>query len=321
MLATLHNMLLMALLVGTGVTAHTKRTKQPHICFVLADDWGQYNAGYRGDPASKTKAIDALAAEGLVLDRFYVHKWCAPSRSSLMSGRNPIHTGQDPMNWTATILRPGMGDSAVHKDYVFLPKLLQSAGYESHQLGKWHLGSFKQEYTPAGRGFNTSFGFLGGFETYDTHMMWSGRWNVSREAAGVLNGGYVGDYVTDLYETDRAATDLKYNGTCNTEGVCTCTDSGAGSSSSSSSGGGSNVCRYSSYMYTEKAVNLIEDLAQEVSDARLHHAAVKPRFFYFAIQSVHSPYVKRCLFCFGGKVARGERKMKKKHTLLQQDVI
>jgi hypothetical protein len=45
---------------------------------------GQYNAGYRGDTDARTPHIDALAAQGLVLERFYVHKWCAPTRSSLM---------------------------------------------------------------------------------------------------------------------------------------------------------------------------------------------------------------------------------------------
>lgn len=120
----------------------------------------------------------------------YVHKWCAPTRSSLMvcsneiklqcfeqlthlrvtlqTGRNPMHTGLDPLNWTgisiytsipliychiyldmlnwtATILR-GEGceppeslagcDSSPNADYVFLPRLLATAGYESHMLGK-----------------------------------------------------------------------------------------------------------------------------------------------------------------------------------------
>ena len=59
---------------------HKPKKKPPHICFVLADDWGQFNAGYRGDTDSRTPAVDKLAAEGLVLERFYVHKWCAPTR-------------------------------------------------------------------------------------------------------------------------------------------------------------------------------------------------------------------------------------------------
>ena len=114
-----------------------------------------------------------------------------------MTGRNPMHTGLDPMNWTTTIMR-GEGcdppralagcDSSLSSEYVFLPRLLRSAGYESAMLGKvrclampsrhvdevadhscralqWHLGSFLQEFTPVGRGFTTSFGFLGGYET------------------------------------------------------------------------------------------------------------------------------------------------------------
>ena len=136
--------LLAVLAAGCGLSAQAKA--RPHICFILVDDWGQYNAGYRGDADSRTPAIDALAAEGLVLERFYVHKWCAPTRSSLMTGRNPMHTGLDPLNFTATMMRgegcdPPAGhlrgcDSAVSADYVFLPRLLASAGYSSHMLGK-----------------------------------------------------------------------------------------------------------------------------------------------------------------------------------------
>ena len=48
-----------------------------------------------------------------------------------MTGRNPMHTGLDPMNWTSTILRPSLrdADQAVHKDYRFLPRMLATAGY------------------------------------------------------------------------------------------------------------------------------------------------------------------------------------------------
>lgn len=42
------------------------------LCLLLRQDWGQYNAGYRGDPDSRTPAVDSLAAEGLVLERLCV---------------------------------------------------------------------------------------------------------------------------------------------------------------------------------------------------------------------------------------------------------
>ena len=152
-------------------------------------------------------------------------------------------------------------------------------------LARWHLGHFLQDYTPVGRGFNSSFGFLGGYETYDTHMLWNGRWNLTREQSGVLNGGYYGPYITDLYESDHAATDAAYNGTCTSAGVCTCSDAGTPPSrihylysartawktikvdrvlrcrmvlyGTGHAGGGDNTCRYSSYLYTQKSKQLI----------------------------------------------------------------
>ena len=52
--------------------------------------------------------------------------------------------------------------------YTMLPKLLTAAGYVSHHVGKWHLGFHTPEYTPVGRGFNTSYGFLQGGEDHWT---------------------------------------------------------------------------------------------------------------------------------------------------------
>ena len=96
---------------------------------------------------------------------------------------------------------------------------------------------------------------------------------------------YVGDYVTDLWESDHAATDARYNGTCDTAGTCTCT---------SNTSTASNDCRYSSYLYTSKAVALIKAAATGVPPVAGGGAAAQseapPHFFYFATQSVHSPY-------------------------------
>ena len=143
-------------------------------------------------------------------------------------------------------------------------------------LGKWHLGYWRQAFTPVGRGFNSSFGFLGGYETYGTHMMWNGRYNAT--AGPGPNAWYSGPYITDLWESDHAATDPRYNGTCDNDGVCECT------AAAIAANGGKSAprCRYSSYLYTEKAVALIEQAAEQ--------RPPRPHFFYFAVQSVHSPY-------------------------------
>ena len=39
--------------------------------------------------------MDAMAREGILLDRHYVFKFCSPTRSSILSGRLPIHVNQE----------------------------------------------------------------------------------------------------------------------------------------------------------------------------------------------------------------------------------
>ncbi len=58
--------------------------------FVLADDLGYNDIGYHainGLSAVRTPHLDALAAEGVKLENYYVQPICSPSRSVLMTGR------------------------------------------------------------------------------------------------------------------------------------------------------------------------------------------------------------------------------------------
>ena len=74
----------------------------PHIILILADDYGHGNIGYNRlptDPARSevhTPNIDALATkEGIILHNHYAYKFCSPSRSSLQSGRLPVHVNTE----------------------------------------------------------------------------------------------------------------------------------------------------------------------------------------------------------------------------------
>ena len=69
----------------------------PHIIHILADDYGWADIGYHrnnnnnNNQEVQTPTLDALKNSGIELDRFYVYKICSPSRSSIQTGRNPIH--------------------------------------------------------------------------------------------------------------------------------------------------------------------------------------------------------------------------------------
>src|SRR5436190_77955 len=66
--------------------------EKPNIVFILADDLGSYDVGWRGSEI-RTPNLDALCARGAKLENFYVQPVCSPTRSSLMTGRYPMRYG------------------------------------------------------------------------------------------------------------------------------------------------------------------------------------------------------------------------------------
>ena len=65
-------------------------SQRPNILFVLADDWGYGDANVYGKEWIRTPAIDRVAREGLRFDNAYTpNAKCAPSRASILAGRNP----------------------------------------------------------------------------------------------------------------------------------------------------------------------------------------------------------------------------------------
>lgn len=65
------------------------KSSQPHILFVLADDFGYNDIGYHGSEI-KTPNLDKLAGDGIILENYYVQPICTPTRSQLLSGRYQV---------------------------------------------------------------------------------------------------------------------------------------------------------------------------------------------------------------------------------------
>lgn len=117
----------------------------PNIILVMADDQGWGDTGYNGHPFVQTPALDAMAQDGLVFDRFYAAApVCSPTRASVMTGRNPIRA-KVPNH--GRYMRP-------HEQTI--GETLQAAGYVTGIFGKVHLGSGQPDSpcNPSGMGFD-----------------------------------------------------------------------------------------------------------------------------------------------------------------------
>ncbi|MEP9353370.1 arylsulfatase [Xanthobacter sp. KR7-65] len=126
---------------------------RPHILYIMADDLGSADVGFRGSDI-KTPNLDKLAAGGAALGHFYTQPMCTPTRAALMTGRYPLRYGLQ----TAVI--PSGGDYGLATDEFLLPQALKEAGYSTALVGKWHLGHADRNYWPCQRGFDRFYGPL-----------------------------------------------------------------------------------------------------------------------------------------------------------------
>jgi arylsulfatase A-like enzyme len=138
----------------------------PNVLLVLLDDVGFGASQPFGGPIA-TPTLQALAARGLLYNKFHTTAMCSPTRAAMLTGRNhhSVHTGQIMEMATGF---PGY-DSLVGKDTASLGEILKQNGWNTAWFGKNHnvpdwetsqAGPFDR--WPTGLGFEKFYGFIGG---------------------------------------------------------------------------------------------------------------------------------------------------------------
>ena len=164
----------MRALLLLGICAAAASAKPPHIALIVADDMGWANIGYHNpaNPEVVTPTLDSLAAQGVTLDRHYAYKFCSPSRSSLQTGRLPVHVNDkntDPTSYNKD--DPEGGYQGIPVNMTGIAQKLRKAGYRTHMTGKWDAGMATPAHTPLGRGYESWLGYFHHANDYYTQKV------------------------------------------------------------------------------------------------------------------------------------------------------
>lgn len=127
---------------ASGELSVSDNPEKPNIVVFVADDMGWGDSGTYGHKLIKTPNLDKLASRGVKLTQCYsACGVCSPSRSAILTGRHPYRNGV----WRHL---SGVHPAHLRASEITYPKLLQSNGYETCHVGKWHLNSRRQFNTP-----------------------------------------------------------------------------------------------------------------------------------------------------------------------------
>ena len=254
----------LALLAAALVPAATLAARLPHILFLLADDLGASSVGFNrqllGLPPSPevvTPHLDALAASGAILSRYYAFRFCSPTRSAIQTGRSPIHVNvlnSDIMQHNPA--DPQGGAAGAPRNMTGLASKLKGAGYSTHLFGKWHAGAADFDRTPQGRGYDSSLFYFNMLNDY-----WS-------EAFG-QDDGRARNCSTAAHPANFTATDLWQDG-APARGL---------NNSASCSQATPQGCTYEDDLFVSRLLAAIGAADPAV-----------PQFFFWAPHSVHQPY-------------------------------
>lgn len=207
-----------ALLLSGSLACTQEESSKPNIIFILADDLGYTDVNYFATRATNTPAenqfyetpnLNKLAEQGVSFSQAYSCPLCAPTRSSLLTGKYAhgigfqTATAGSANTYYAQGIEPPAGfheQDCYWADRITNPQALRNGhtlialpsgqpqdngrdeitiaealkGYHSAFLGKWHLGGHGSEgYQPYDQGFEELAYFdSGGSPFFNWRKLW-----------------------------------------------------------------------------------------------------------------------------------------------------
>lgn len=200
--------------------------------------------------------LDRLAEEGVILSRHIAYKICAPSRSSLHSGRLPVHVNTVNVAQSSyNSADPVSGFAGIPRNMTGLGVKLRDAGYRTHFYGKFDIGMATPDHSPLGRGYESSLVFFHHANNYYSS-------GVEFKATGELNACM--NRFVDLFETN-ASYRGGYTELPNLQALA--------------KAAGDDETAYVENIFRRKAVEAI----------RRHDPTLAPLFLSYAFHLVHTP--------------------------------
>lgn len=137
-----------------------------NVVFLLFDKCRTDAIGCYGGPQAYTPNIDELAGGGVRFNNCYTPQaLCGPARASILTGVYPHAHGlrknvypEDPPAGNNNVYEDPIPDAFADRRFRLwnnFPYLLHNAGYETAQIGKWHLGARNPGFFDTWKGFNS----------------------------------------------------------------------------------------------------------------------------------------------------------------------
>lgn len=180
------------------IVAGSLVAQKPNIIIIQVDDMGYDDLSINGNKVSHTPNLDAFSEESVRFDNFMVNSVCAPTRASLLTGRDFWKTGVSAMHG---------GKDFLNLNETTFANIFKENDYTTGIWGKWHSGK-ADGYWPWDRGFDE--GYYAELYKYFPSSGWYNQYPKKTRHKGEWSPKVIVDYAVDFISKNKDKPFLAY---------------------------------------------------------------------------------------------------------------